>query len=155
MSEAIAHHSVVSIHYTLTNDAGEVLDQSPPDAPLTYLQGAGNIIPGLENALLGKASGDQTKVTVSPEEGYGPRHDQLIQQVPRSAFPEDVTIEAGMEFSAQGEQGPIRVVVTQIDGDEITIDANHPLAGQTLHFEVTIADVRAATEEEVEHGHAH
>lgn len=152
---AITENSVVTIHYTLTNDAGEVLDQSAPDTPLTYLQGAGNIIPGLETALQGKLTGDRASVTVSPEEGYGPRQDQLIQQVPRSAFPENANIELGMEFSAQSEQGSIRVAVTAIEGDEITVDANHPLAGETLHFDVTIAAVRPATEEELTHGHAH
>ena len=155
MSDAIAENSVVTIHYTLTNDAGEILDQSAPDTPLTYLQGAGNIIPGLESALQGKSSGDKTAVTVAPDDAYGPRQDQLIQQVPRSAFPEGAEISQGMEFSAQGEQGAIRVVVTAIEGDEITIDANHPLAGETLHFDVTIAAVRKATEEELAHGHAH
>ena len=155
MSVAITDNSVVTIHYTLTNDAGEVLDQSAPDTPLTYLQGAGNIIPGLETALLGKVGGDQTAVTVTPEDGYGPRQDELIQQVPRSAFPEDANIELGMEFSAQGEQGSVRVAVTAIEGDEITVDANHPLAGETLHFDVTIDNVRTATEEELAHGHAH
>lgn len=155
MADAITDNSVVTIHYTLTNATGEVLDQSAPDTPLTYMQGAGNIIPGLENALKGKTAGDKTEVTVAPEEGYGPRQEQLIQQVPRSAFPEDAKIEKGMEFSAQGEQGAIRVVVTDIADEEITIDANHPLAGETLHFDVDIAAVRPATEEELAHGHAH
>lgn len=155
MPIAIHDNLVVTIHYTLTNDAGEILDQSAPDTPLSYLQGAGNIIPGLEQALQGKVSGEQMAVTIAPEDAYGPHQEHLVQQVPRTAFPEDITLAQGMEFSAQSEQGPVRVVITDIAGEQITIDANHPLAGETLHFDVTIADVRPATEEEIAHGHVH
>lgn len=151
----IGNNSVVSIHYTLTNDSGEVVDQSQQDQPLTYLHGASNIIPGLEKELAGKVAGDNFKTSVNPEEGYGPRHEEMVQQVPRESFPADMDIQAGMQFNAESPNGPVTVVVTAVADDKITVDGNHPLAGQTLHFEGKIEAVRDATAEEVEHGHVH
>jgi FKBP-type peptidyl-prolyl cis-trans isomerase SlyD len=151
----IAHEKVVSIHYTLTNSEGTVLDSSSGNQPLAYLHGFGNIIPGLENALEGKVSGDKLSVTVEPEQGYGPRDERLVQAVPRSAFKGVEDIAPGMQFQAQGPQGARLVVVTQVGDDEVTVDANHPLAGQTLHFDVEVSEVRDATAEELEHGHVH
>ncbi len=151
----IAAQCVARFHYTLTNSKGEVLDQSQEGQPLAYLHGGGNIIPGLEKALVGKAVGDKLKVTVAPGEGYGEKRLELIQQVPREAFQGIDTIETGMAFQAQSAQGPMRVVVTAVDADTITVDGNHPLAGETLHFDVEITEVRAATEEETSHGHVH
>jgi FKBP-type peptidyl-prolyl cis-trans isomerase SlyD len=151
----IAEDKVVSIHYTLTDSAGTVLDSSSGSEPLLYLHGAGNIIPGLENALEGKESGDKLSVTVEPSEGYGERDERLVQAVPRSAFKGVEQLAPGMQFQAQGPQGTRLVVVTQVATDVVTVDANHPLAGQTLHFEVEIAEVRDATREELEHGHVH
>ena len=124
----IAQHRVALIHYTLTNEAGEVLDSSRGAEPLAYLHGAGNIIPGLENALLGKQAGDKLTVRVEPEQGYGVRDDSLIQQVPRRAFQGINDIQPGMSFHAQSSQGPMRVVVTRVAGDMVTVDGNHPLA---------------------------
>jgi len=151
----IANDCVVSIHYELTNDAGEVLDTSAGGEPLTYLQGAHNIIPGLENQLVGRKSGDRLDVTVQPEDGYGTHQPQLVQEVPRDAFPDPDSIELGMRFTAESEQGNVSVVVTELSDSHITVDGNHPLAGQVLHFAVSVDDVRAATEEELDHGHVH
>lgn len=151
----IAHEKVVSIHYTLTNQEGTVLDSSSGSEPLAYLHGFGNIIPGLENALEGKETGEKLSVTVEPEQGYGARDEQLVQAVPRSAFKGVEELAPGMQFQAQGPQGTRLVVVTQVAQDVVTVDANHPLAGQILHFEVEVSEVRAATAEEIEHGHVH
>lgn len=151
----IADNKVISIHYTLTNDSGAVLDQSSSDQPLVYLHGAGNIIPGLENALTGKAAGDKLNVTIQPTDAYGERMDQMIQTVPRSMFEGIEKVELGMQFHAEGNTGPVVVTVTQIDGDNITIDGNHPLAGETLTFDVEVSAVRDATADELEHGHIH
>lgn len=151
----IANQRVVYIHYTLTNDAGEVLDSSRGAEPLAYLQGGGNIIPGLENALVGKTAGDKLVVKVAAAEGYGERNEQLVQNVPRRAFQGIKDIQPGMSFTAQGNGGPMRVVVTRVIGDMVTVDGNHPLAGENLTFDVEITEVRAATEEELSHGHVH
>jgi FKBP-type peptidyl-prolyl cis-trans isomerase SlyD len=151
----ISHDKVVSIHYTLTDSAGTVLDSSSGGHPLAYLHGFGNIIPGLENALEGKATGDKLSVTVEPGEGYGERDEGLVQAVPRTAFKGVKELAPGMQFQAQGPQGTRLVVVTQVTADLVTVDANHPLAGQTLHFEVEVSEVRDATSEELEHGHVH
>lgn len=151
----IAEHNVVSIHYTLTNDGGEILDASKSGEPLTYLQGSGNIIPGLESALMGKAAGDKLQVRVTPEQAYGVRDDRLIQQVPRRAFQGIKEVKEGMRFQTQGPNGPTSVVITRVLGDMVTVDGNHPLAGQHLNFAVEIAAVREASEEELQHGHVH
>lgn len=151
----ISENKVVSIHYTLKNDAGEVLDTSSGHEPLAYLHGSGNIVPGLEKALEGKQAGDSVSVSVTPEEGYGPRHDGLVQEVPRAAFEGVDEIEPDMQFHAEGPAGPLVLTVTKVEGDTITVDGNHPLAGETLHFAVEVTEVRDATEEELEHGHVH
>jgi FKBP-type peptidyl-prolyl cis-trans isomerase SlyD len=151
----IAENCVVSIHYELTNDAGEVLDASAAGEPLTYLHGAHNIIPGLENQLLGKTAGEQLTVTVQPQDGYGLRSPDLVQEVPRDAFPDPDEIQVGMRFNAQSDNGTMSVEVTAVSAATVTVDANHPLAGNVLHFAVTIDDVRAASAEELAHGHAH
>jgi len=151
----IAQNSVVAFHYTLTNNAGEVLDSSEGREPLTYLHGAGNIIPGLEKELEGRAAGEKLTATIEPGDGYGEKQDQLVQQVPRDAFQGVESVEPGMQFQAQTEGGPLMVTVTGVEGDTVTVDGNHPLAGQTLNFDVEIATVREASEEEVEHGHVH
>ena len=151
----IAQNSVVAFHYTLTNDAGEVLDSSEGRQPLTYLHGAGNIIPGLERQLEGRAAGDKLNVAVSPEEGYGEVQPQLVQEVPRDAFQGVDNVEPGMQFQADTQGGPLMVTVTKVENDTVTVDGNHPLAGQKLNFAVEIDTVRAASEEEVQHGHVH
>ena len=151
----ISPNKVVSIHYTLKNDAGDVLDSSAGREPLAYLHGAGNIVPGLEKALEGKASGDTLNVRVAPEEGYGPRHDALMQDVPREAFQGVEDIQPGMQFHAQGPSGPMVVTVVETAEESVKVDGNHPLAGETLHFDVEVTEVREATAEEQEHGHVH
>jgi len=151
----IAGEKVVSIHYTLKNAEGSVLDSSSGSDPLAYLHGSGNIIPGLESALEGKEQGEKLSVTVEPGQGYGERDERLVQEVPRSAFKGVEELAPGMQFQAQGPQGARLVVVTEVADESVTVDANHPLAGQTLHFEVEVAEVREATREELEHGHVH
>jgi len=144
----ISENAVVSIHYTLTNNAGETIDSSVERGePLAYLQ---------ENALVGKAAGDKLDVTVTPEEGYGERHEQLIQQVPKTAFEgNEDNLQPGMQFQAQTEAGQRVFTITAVEGDEVTVDGNHPLAGETLNFAVEVTDVREASDEEKEHGHVH
>jgi len=151
----IAEQKVVTLNYTLTDDEGKVLDQSQ-DGSFAYLHGANNIIPGLENALSGKAAGDNLDVSVSPEEGYGERNDALTQVVNREMFPADNPVEVGMQFHAASPDGrSVVVTVVGIEGDEVTIDGNHPLAGANLNFSVEVVGVREASEEELEHGHVH
>ena len=151
----IANNAVVSFNYTLTDDQGQVLDSSEGREPLTYLQGSGQIVPGLENAMAGHQVGDKFKVDVKPEEGYGIHHAELIQEVPREAFQGVDDVRPGMQFQGQGPQGVINVTVTKVEDGKVHIDGNHPLAGQTLHFAVEITGVRAASEEELAHGHVH
>ena len=151
----IAKDRVVSIDYTLTGDQGQVLDTSKGRGPLAYLHGANNIIPGLENALQGKSQGDQVNITIAPEQAYGQHDQNLVQVVPRKAFQGAPTIAPGMQFQGNTHAGPRVITVTKVEGDDITIDANHPLAGQTLNFDVNVVEVRDATAEELSHGHVH
>jgi len=151
----ILNNRVVSLAYTLKDDNDTIIDQST-DGSFCYLHGANNIIPGLENALDGKSSGEAVSVTVPPEQGYGVRDDARVQDVPRDMFPEDQDIQPGMQFHAQGPDGQsIVVMVARVENDTVTVDGNHPLAGEQLNFDVTIMDVREATAEELEHGHVH
>jgi FKBP-type peptidyl-prolyl cis-trans isomerase SlyD len=152
----IADGQVVVMHYTVRADDGEVLDASTPDDPMAYLQGAENIVQGLEKALAGKGVGFKGKVVVSPAEGYGEREDEEPDALPRNAFPPDMDIEPGMTFMAEGpndEHAPIWVVA--VEGDKVIVDSQHPLAGKTLHFEVEVIAIRAATTDELAHGHPH
>ena len=151
----VQNDHVVSIDYTLKNDAGEVMDSSEQTGPLAYLHGHHNIIPGLEKALDDKSVGDSFTVSIEPAEAYGERNEEMIQTVPRSMFQGVDEIEPGMRFQAQTEGGVTVVTVKEVNGDEITLDGNHELAGETLHFDVEVKDVRAASEEEIEHGHVH
>lgn len=152
----IGSEKVVLIHYTLTDDSGQVLDSSSGRDPLAYLHGKGNIIPGLEKALEGKQAGDKLNVAVQPAEGYGERDERLVQDVPREAFENVDEVNPGMQFQAQNEQGQARIVtVTKVADELITIDANHPLAGAHLNFDVEVTEVREPTAEELEHGHVH
>jgi FKBP-type peptidyl-prolyl cis-trans isomerase SlyD len=146
---------VVSIHYTLTNKAGEKLDSSVGAEPLTYIHGAGNIIPGLEKALSEKSLGDKLTVTIEPEEAYGQRNEEQIQTVGKEMFEGIEKIEVGMQFQADSSSGPAIVTVTEVNEETITIDGNHPLAGEQLTFDVEIMEIRSATETEMEHGHIH
>jgi FKBP-type peptidyl-prolyl cis-trans isomerase SlyD len=151
----ITKHAVVSIEYTLTGPDGNVIDTSEGHEPLVYMQGVGNLIPGLERELEGKQSGDELSVSIAPADGYGERRDALVQEVSREAFRGVEKIEAGMQFQANTPQGPRVVRVTQVEDDRVIVDANHPLAGIPLKFEVKVVQVRAATPEELQHGHAH
>jgi len=157
MSEqVIADGQVVIMQYTLHADDGELLDASTPDEPMAYLHGAENIVPGLEQALAGKTVGYKGKVTVPPADGYGEREDEEPDVIPRKAFPADMEIEPGMTFMAEGpndEHAPIWIVA--VEGDKVVVDSQHPLAGKTLHFEVEVIGIRAATKDEMAHGHPH
>ena len=156
MSLLIGDNLVVSMHYKLTDNDGNVLDSSEGAEPLTYLHGSGNIIPGLEKELVGKVEGDTHQVKVEPEEGYGEINPELIQTVDKAAFQGVESVEVGMSFEAQASDGSVQhIVVKSIEGEVVTIDANHPLAGTTLNFDVQIVSVREATEEEIDHGHVH
>ncbi|MFC9998800.1 peptidylprolyl isomerase [Nocardia sp. NPDC127526] len=152
----IGTDKVVSIDYTLTDDAGDVLDTSAGEAPLLYLHGADNIVPGLERALDGKTTGDEVDVVVEPEDGYGEYVAELVSVVNRDMFEGMDELEVGMEFEAETPDGEGQIVtVVEVDGDDVTIDGNHPLAGERLHFRVTVVDVRDATADELAHGHPH
>lgn len=140
----IAERTVASFHYTLTNDAGEVIDSSAGREPLAYLHGAGNIVPGLEQAMVGRAAGDRFEVRVAPEDGYGMPNEFMVSTVPRLAF-------QGVDVL----EGPMSVVIAKIEGYEVTVDGNHPLAGQHLNFAIEVTDVRDASLEEMMHGHVH
>ncbi|HET6426689.1 MAG TPA: peptidylprolyl isomerase [Planctomycetaceae bacterium] len=150
-----ASNTVVSIDYTLTDSEGEILDQSEAGSPLVYLHGADNIIPGLEAALTGKSKGDSLKVTVEAADGYGEYDESLVAEVERDRFPGADEVELGDQFQANTPDGPRLVTVIEIADDTITIDANHPLAGETLNFDVKVVDIRVATSEEIAHGHVH
>jgi len=151
----VANNMAVSIHYTLTNDEGEVIDSSIGSDALVYLHGKGNIISGLEQALAGKEVGEQFTVRVPAEDAYGEFMPERVQVIPRSMFEGVDQLEVGMQFHADVSAGPGIVAIVDIDGDDITIDGNHPLAGMPLTFDVEIVDVREATREELDHGHIH
>jgi len=149
----IAAQKVVSISYTLKDDAGETVDTSVGGEPLVYIHGVGNLVPGLEKALEGKAAGDHVSVVVSPEEGYGVRDESLIRKVPVRKLPPKV--QPGARVRAQTDAGPVVLLVLAIQGDYATVDPNHPLASKTLHFDGDVVTIRDATAEELQHGHAH
>lgn len=147
---------VVSIAFTLTDGDGKTLDATQPGKPLDYLHGAENLLPGLEKALAGKEVGDSLTVTISPEEGFGEVNPDLIQNVSAAAFQGVEKIEPGMAFEAKGPGGEVeQVLVEAVEGDQVRINANHPLAGVTLNFDVTVVAIREADEQEIAHGHVH
>lgn len=147
--------SVVSIHYTLKDDGGQVIDSSAAGDPLTYLHGRGQLIPGLERQLEGKNTGDRISVTVPPADGYGEYDGALVQQIPRRSLRGIANVKVGMQLRAQTDNGPRTVTVTRVAGDLVTVDGNHPLAGKNLNFDVEVTGVRDATAEELSHGHVH
>lgn len=151
----IADQKVVSLNFTVKDAEEQIIDSSEGGAPLVYLHGKKNIIPALEVALEGKAIGDEFNVTVEPAEGYGEYNEEILQVMPREAFQGVETIEPGMVFTAQTQNGPVQLAVTKIEGEEVTVDPNHPLAGKTLNFTGSVIEVRDATEEELAHGHVH
>ncbi len=148
----ISPNTVVAIDYTLTDEAGQVVDTSEGREPLVYLHGHQNIIPGLENAIEGAAEGDELDVSVQPEEGYGPYRDELVQDVPRDAFAGVDKVEPGMSFRAESNAGPMNVVVREVGDETVTVDGNHMLAGKVLNFKVAVKEVREATESEIAQG---
>jgi FKBP-type peptidyl-prolyl cis-trans isomerase SlyD len=150
----ISHEKVAAIHYTLRDNNGKVLDSSEGKDPLYYLHGFGNLIPGMEEGLEGKAVGDKFEIKVSPEKGYGVRNDAAIQAVPREAFG-DAVVNVGMQFRAGNENGQYIVTVVEVGEETVTVDGNHPLAGVELHFNVEIMEVRDASADEIAHGHVH
>jgi FKBP-type peptidyl-prolyl cis-trans isomerase SlyD len=150
----IEARKVVSFEYTLTDDSGQLIEKSQAGKPVAYLHGSGNIIPGLEKALDGKSSGDAFGVTIAPEDGYGVHDERLIQNIPIRKLPERKA-EVGMQWRVQTESGPRVLRVMAVRGDYAKVDANHPLAGKTLRFDVKVIEVRDATEEELTHGHVH
>ena len=146
---------VVTIDYTLRDPQGTIIDSSEGNEPMPYLHGASNIIPGLEKQLTGKQAGDSVMAIIEPNEGYGPRSDEAVQEVPRKQFPPNIDIQPGMQFQANTPQGPRLVTIVGVTDETVKVDANHPLAGVTLHFDVKIVGVRDATPEEIQHGHVH
>jgi FKBP-type peptidyl-prolyl cis-trans isomerase SlyD len=151
----IENNRVVQIHYTLKDDQGEILDSSINQDPLPYIHGVGALIPGLEKQLLGKEKGDKFTAIVDPADGYGEYDEEQVFEVPADGFQGEDEIELGMQVQLDTEDGPAIATVTEIEGDVITLDLNHPLAGVSLHFEVEVMEVREATKQELEHGHVH
>ncbi len=151
----ISKNKVVTLKYRLTDDDGDLIDESTDAEPMAYIHGVGNLIPGLEAALEGKQKGDALKVTVNPDEGFGDRNDELTRVVSRTVFDFVEELEVGMQFQTDGGQGMEVVTIVGIEGDQVTVDGNHPLAGVTLSFDVSVLDVRDATQEELSHGHVH
>jgi FKBP-type peptidyl-prolyl cis-trans isomerase SlyD len=155
-NEPIADGKVINLSYTLKNSAGKLLDRADPGEPFSYLHGAQQIVPGLENALTGLKVGDKKQVTVQPKEGYGEVNDSLKLVVSRAQFPKEAELEEGMQFETHSDDGQgIVFTVEKIEEDKVHIDGNHPLAGETLHFDIEVLGVRDATGEEMDHGHAH
>ncbi|MBY5993453.1 peptidylprolyl isomerase [Ferrimonas balearica] len=148
-------NTVVTLHYRLKDSQGQLVEESFGAEPMQYLHGANNLIPGLESELAGKQAGDALSATVAPEAAYGEYVEALKQEVPLAAFQGVDDIAPGMRFMAETDQGPRPVVVTEVKDDVVVVDGNHPMAGQTLHFDVEVVEVREATAEELAHGHVH
>ena len=152
----IEKNKVVSLEYHLTNDDGETIDSNRGGETLDYLHGVGNLIKGLEEALEGKQAGEEFSLSIPPEKGYGVRRDELVETVARHEFEDPEELEVGMEFELpiDEENTTVRVVISEISGDEITIDANHELAGMNLNFEIRVDSIRDASPLEIENQHA-
>ncbi len=151
----VAKNTVVRIAYQVRSEDGILVDEATANQPLEYLQGHNNLVIGLENALEGKAVGDKFEVRVKPEEAYGEYNENMVQRVPKEVFEGVDDLEVGMRFIADTDIGPLPVVITEVDENEVVVDGNHMLAGQELHFSVEIVGIREATEEEIAHGHLH
>lgn len=151
----IEKNKVVAIHYTLKNDEGKVLDSSEGRNPLPFIQGIGNIIPGLENALEGKKVSDILDVIIPPEQAYGIRNEGLVQMLDAKQFEAVPNLRPGMQFQAQSQHGPLMITVVEVSPRGVLVDGNHPLAGVTLHFHVEVVEIREATASELDHGHVH
>ncbi len=153
----IEQDKVVSFHYELKLDGGETIDSSiKREEPLTFLAGHGQIIPGLESELIGMESGDKKSIRVTPENAYGVRDDRLVQTYPKEKLPDDIDYQKGKVLQVQNKDGrPMEVLITNVTDEKVTLDLNHPLAGEHLNFEVEVTEIRDATEEELDHGHSH
>ena len=151
----VEKNKVVEIEYTLKDDSGQVLDASEGRQPLSYIQGVGNLISGVENALEGKSSGERVEITVPPETGYGVRDDSLVLSIERDKFSQFEDLKEGARFRMESPEGPMIFTVVKVEDGEVLVDGNHPLAGMTLNFDITIQSVREATSEELDHGHGH
>ena len=152
---SVQSDQVVSMEYTLEVD-GEVIDSSEGEGPLEFLAGHHNVISGLEDEMMGMKVGEQREVVLAPENGYGEYDEEAFSEVERSEFPEDVPIKPGLEMQLTDDEGePLYARVVSVSGDRVRLDFNHPLAGKQLHFNVKVVGLRAATSEELEHGHAH
>lgn len=151
----VAKNTVVSMNYQLTDGEGNQLDSSDVNGPLSYVHGVGTMLPALEQELEGKEPGEKIEAVLQPEDAYGERNEDLVQNLPMEKFQGVDTVEPGMQFQMETEEGQFIVTVTDVQGDEVTIDQNHPLAGTELHFDIAINEVREATETEIEHGHVH
>ena len=151
----VKNHHVITLNYELKDEKGQVIDSSNHDGPIVYLHGAQDILPGIESAVEGQEVGGKASCSIPPEEAYGVYDPQKVQKVPRSAFVGIDELKVGMHVQEQTAQGPLLITVKEIEGDEVTIDANHPMAGQTLNFELEVAGIREASAEEVSHGHVH
>jgi len=153
--EQVAKDLAVTIDYKLTID-GEIIDSSEEDGPLDYLHGHENIIPGLERELTGMKIGEQKNVTVAPEDGYGTVDEEAMLEVPRSEFPNEVPLEIGIELEVTDQEGDMLfATIVEVGNKTVKLDTNHPLAGKALNFDVTVVDLREASEEEIAHGHVH
>lgn len=151
----ISEKKVGIIHYTLKDSQGIVIDSSEGKSPLSYIHGMKNLIPGMENALEGKKAGDKFEAVIPPEEGYGEMKEELVNQVPLANFPEKDKVAIGVQFQANTPEGQRIATVVKVEGETVTVDFNHQLAGETLHFAIEVVEVRDATEEEIAHGHVH
>lgn len=151
----ISNQKVGMIHYTLKDDNSVVLDTSEGKSPLAYIHGMKNLIPGMEKALEGKQAGDKLNIVIPPEEAYGLRNDALVNDVPIANFPEREHVKLGVQFQADTPDGKRIATVINIKDDTVTVDFNHQLAGETLHFDVEVVEVRDATADELSHGHVH
>lgn len=155
MSDTVRGNSVVGISYVLTNTAGEELDRAEKAEPLYYLHGSGQIVPGLEKELEGLKVGDKKDVTVTPKEGYGEINPDLRMTLAREQFPKNAKLEKGMQFFASSGGERMMLTVVGFKGEDVQVDGNHPLSGETLKFSVEVVALREATEEELKHGHVH
>ena len=155
--QVVATGMVVGIYYTLKDSRGTVLDTNRKGGkPMPYLHGSGNILPGLERALEGKHKNDFVSVDLAPADGYGEKRADLVRALPRKSFPAELKLAPGQRLTGRDPDGRSRtILVMEVGEDEVKVDENHPLAGEALHFEVTIVGIREATEEERTHGHAH
>ena len=151
----IQKNSVVSIDYTLKNEEGTIIDSSVGHSPLTYMHGTGALIPGMENALEGKSEGDDFRVIITPADGYGDYNENLLHKVDRKELAHLPNLEVGMELEVQADEEPMIMTIAEMSDDTIVLDGNHPLAGQTLNFDIQVREVREATADEISHGHAH